>query len=117
MKKILMTIIFCTAFAFAGNFLKPDESTVEDSPDTVYVVKDVEYVVTPKCLKGFMCFPAAVSRNKYTRAEIEEFLTDRDKIYWQKHSVWDYEEESRVVLSSGISWLAGERLSLSPYHT
>ena len=45
MKKILMTIIFCTAFAFAGNFLKPDESTVEDSPDTVYVVKDVEYVV------------------------------------------------------------------------
>lgn len=43
MKKILMTIMFCTAFVFAGNFIKPDESTVEDSPDTVYVEKS--YVV------------------------------------------------------------------------
>ena len=45
MKKILMTIIFCTAFAFAGNFLKPDESETEDSPDTVYVVQNTGYVV------------------------------------------------------------------------
>ena len=83
-------------------------------PDS-FEIKDVEYVVTPKCLNGFMCFPASVVRDKYTPTEIEEFLSDRDKIYWQKHSVWDYEEESRVVLSSGIPWLAGERLSLSPH--
>ena len=83
-------------------------------PDS-FEIKDVEYVITPKCLNGFLCFPASVVRDKYTPTEIEEFLTDRDKIYWQKHSVWDYEEESRVVLSSGIPWLAGERLSLSPH--
>ena len=83
-------------------------------PDS-FEIKDVEYVITPKWLNGFLCFPASVVRDKYTPTEIEEFLTDRDKIYWQKHSVWDYEEESRVVLSSGIPWLAGERLSLSPH--
>ena len=83
-------------------------------PDS-FEIKDVEYVITPKYLKGFMCFPASVVRDKYTPTEIEAFLTDQDKIYWQKHSMWDYEEESRVVLSSGIPWLAGERLSLSPH--
>lgn len=45
MKKILMMIIFCTAFAFAGNFLKPDESETDDSVDTVYVVQNTGYIV------------------------------------------------------------------------
>lgn len=85
-----------------------------DIPDS-FEIKDVEYVITPKYLNGFMCFPMAVTGDIYSATETEEFRTDREKIYWQKHSVWDYEEESRVVLSSGIPWLAGERLSLSSY--
>lgn len=83
-------------------------------PDA-FEIRDIEYVETPEYLNGFMCFPAAVAKRKYTQAEIEEFQIKQSKTYWQKHTVWDYEKESRVVLSSGISWLAGERLSI-PAH-
>ena len=33
----------------------------------------------------------------------------------QKHATWYYEEESRIILQNGISWLVGEQLSLSPH--
>ena len=81
-------------------------------PD-VFEIKDIIYANEPQCLDGFMCFPASVSNDKYTLDEIQEFQKQYNSTYLQKHSVWDYEEEARVVLSSGIPWLTGERLSLS----
>lgn len=76
---------------------------------------DVEYVSTPKSSNGFMCFPACVAGDKHTPEEIEAARTERANKYLQKHSVWDYEQEARVVLSSGVQWFAGRRLTL-PAH-
>ena len=83
-------------------------------PDA-FEIQDVEYVSTPKSSDGFMCFPASVVGNNHTPEEIEEFRTEHAKNYLQKHSVWDYEQEARVVLSSGVQWLAGRKLTL-PAH-
>lgn len=76
---------------------------------------DVEYVSTPKSSNGFMCFPASVAGDKHTPEEVEEAQAERTKNYLQKHSVWDYEQETRVVLSSGVQWFAGRKLTL-PAH-
>lgn len=83
-------------------------------PDA-FEIQDVEYVSTPKSSDGFMCFPASVAGDKHTPKEVEMAQAERAKNYLQKHSVWDYEQEARVVLSSGVQWLAGRKLTL-PAH-
>ena len=42
-------------------------------------------------------------------------MDERSSTYFQKHKVWEYEEEARIVLSSGIPWLSGERTPLSEH--
>lgn len=83
-------------------------------PDA-FEIQDVEYVSTPKSSDGFMCFPASVASDKHSPEEVETAQAERAKNYLQKHSVWDYEQEARVVLSSGVQWLAGRKLTL-PAH-
>ncbi len=83
-------------------------------PDA-FEIQDVEYVSTPKSSDGFMCFPASVAGDNHSSEEIEAARAERAKNYFQKHSVWDYEQEARVVLSSGVQWLAGRKLIL-PVH-
>lgn len=83
-------------------------------PDA-FEIRDVEYVSTPKSSDGFMCFPASVAGNGHSPEEIEEVRAEHAKNYLQKHSVWDYEQEARAVLSSGVQWLAGRKLTL-PAH-
>ena len=83
-------------------------------PDA-FEIQDVEYVSTPKSSDGFMCFPASVAGDKHAPEEVEMAQAERAKNYLQKHSVWDYEQEARVVLSSGVQWLAGRKLTL-PAH-
>lgn len=83
-------------------------------PDA-FEIRDVEYISSPKASDGFMCFPAYVAGDKHTPEEIEDFRTEHAKNYFQKHSVWDYEEEARIVLSSGVQWFAGRKLTL-PAH-
>ena len=83
-------------------------------PDA-FEIQDVEYVSTPKTSDGFMCFPASVAGDNHSPEEIEEARSERAKNYFQKHSVWDYEQEARVVLSSGVQWFAGKKLAL-PAH-
>ena len=84
------------------------------TPDA-FEIQDVEYVLTPKASDGFMCFPASVAGDKHTPEEVEEAQAVRAKNYLQKHSVWDYEQEARVVLSSGVQWFAGRKLTLSAH--
>ncbi|MCD7770648.1 MAG: DUF2971 domain-containing protein [Oscillospiraceae bacterium] len=76
---------------------------------------DVEYISTPKYSDAFMCFPESVTGNNRSAQEIKEALTLRSNCYFQKHKVWDYEQEVRVVLSSGLQWIAGKELRLSTY--
>ena len=83
-------------------------------PDA-FEIQDVEYVSTPKSSDGFMCFPASVAGDNHSPEEIETARAERAKNYFQKHSVWDYEQEARVVLSSGVQWFAGKKLTL-PAH-
>lgn len=83
-------------------------------PDA-FEIQDVEYVSTPKSSNGFMCYPASVAGDNHTLEEIEEAQVERAKNYLQKHSVWDYEKEARVILSSGVQWFAGRKLTL-PAH-
>ncbi len=83
-------------------------------PDA-FQIQDVEYVSTPKSSDGFMCFPASVAGDNHSPEKIESARAEREKNYLQKHSVWDYEQEARVVLSSGVQWLAGKKLTL-PVH-
>lgn len=83
-------------------------------PDS-FEIKDVEYVTNPKYSDGFTYFPPHVIGKRFSAEEEKEILNNREKIYLQKHSAWEYEEESRVILSCGISWLAREQLSISPH--
>lgn len=83
-------------------------------PDA-FEIQDVEYVSTPKSSDGFMCFPASVAGDTHSPEEIEAARAERAKNYFQKHSVWNYEQEARVVLSSGVQWFAGKKLTL-PAH-
>ena len=83
-------------------------------PDS-FEIKAVEYVTDPKYADGFTYFPTAVIGKEFSQEQIKEILNDREKIYLQKHYTWKYEEESRIILQSGIPWLAGEQLSLSPH--
>ena len=80
-----------------------------------FEIKDVEYLTEPKYFDGFNYFPRMAIENAFTEDQKKEIADNREKIYLQKHSAWKYEEESRVLLSSGISWLAGEQLSISPH--
>ena len=80
-----------------------------------FEIKDVEYLTESKYFDGFNYFPRMAIENAFTEDQKKEIADNREKIYLQKHSAWKYEEESRVLLSSGISWLAGEQLSISPH--
>lgn len=84
---------------------------IEDS----FLVQDIEYVSEPKYVDGLMCLPPYIIGSTPTQDAIEKHRHDFGSIYLQKHSVWDYEKEVRVLLSSGMPWLAGKRLSLSPH--
>ena len=80
-----------------------------------FKIKDVEYVTDTKSYDGFIYFPP-YEKNKPLNIEGKKVITnDREKIYLQKHATWYYEEESRIILQNGISWLVGEQLSLSPH--
>ena len=93
-------------------FLSPEISIFV--PD-FFEIRDIEYVQEPKLSDGFTYFPEAVIGKVFSQDQIKDILNDREKIYLQKHSVWEYEEESRVILQSGHSWLVEQQLSLSPY--
>ena len=80
-----------------------------------FEMKDVEYLEKPESIDAFLCFPIAVYGEECSEEQLEKHRTEYNNVYLKKHSVWEYEEESRLVLSSGISWLAGRDLFASEY--
>lgn len=84
---------------------------IEDS----FLMKDIEYVSEPQYMDGFLCFPRNVVGYDPAPDVLDKHMRDFNNVYLQKHSVWEDEKEVRILLSSGTSWFAGERLSLSPH--
>ena len=80
-----------------------------------FEIKDVEYVSKPKYSDAFTYFPPHVIGKEFSAEEEKEILNAREKIYFQKHSTWKYEEEARIILQGGKPWLAMKQLSLSPH--
>lgn len=80
-----------------------------------FTLQDVQYVAEPTCLNGMMCFSGAVVGDRYSPQEIEEFQHKYNQTYLQKHSIWEYEEESRIVLSSVYPWITGDTVSFTPH--
>lgn len=76
--------------------------------------QDMEYVETPTLIDGSKFFPENVAGENISQEALDDFNTESQKIYLRKHSAWGYEEESRIKLNGVISWLAEERLTLSP---
>ena len=85
------------------------------SIDESFQIEDVEYSDAPKNVDAFMGFPDSVSKGKYSPEDIKQFQKEFNSSYLKKHLVWNYEEEARIILSSGIPWLAGEPLDI-PVH-
>lgn len=80
-----------------------------------FSMQDIIYVSNPRPVDAFMCFNSAIAGAELTEEQINEHRKELNSVYMKKHTVWEEEKESRIVLSSGIPWLAGERLSLTPY--
>lgn len=76
---------------------------------------DVEYLSEPQIVDGFLCFPPCVSGDHSISEEVKKCLDTYRKAYLQKHSVWDYEQEVRLILSSGIPWIAQQPLHLTSH--
>lgn len=85
------------------------------SIDEAFPIRDIEYLDKPHNINGFMCFPPVVIGKEISEEEQRAFVDERSGTYFQKHKVWEYEEEARIVLSSGIPWLSGERTPLSEH--
>lgn len=80
-----------------------------------FTFKDIKYISQPDKIDGFLCMPEAISGKKISESEIQEIRDKLSGTYFQKHSVWEYEDEARITIQSGISWLAGEPLTLTPH--
>lgn len=104
-KRIRKSISYDTPKAFAPHM----SFGIEEK----FRMEDVIYVEEPPIIDAFMCFPYAVNGNKYSEDVLAAYRKEFDNVYYCKHSVWKYEQETRIVLSSGIPWLAGGKTSLS----
>ena len=105
--RIKKSVSFLTPKSFSPRMTFPIEPG--------FRVEDMVYRESQERLNAFMGFPVAVNANKYTPEEVKRYQNESSGVYTKKHTVWEYEKEARIVLSSGISWLAGERLALSPH--
>lgn len=101
-----------TSFAFSTpNSFAPGMSfSIPES----FEFQDMEYIETPTFIDGSKFFPKNVAGENVSQEALDDFKKDSQKIYLRKHSAWSYEEESRTIIQSGIPWLAGQRLTLSP---
>lgn len=83
--------------------------------EEAFRIRDVEYVENPPYMDAFTGFPIAVNESAYSQEEIDTFRQMQGNVYYCKHSVWKYEQESRIVLSGGVPWLTGAPLPVSEH--
>lgn len=77
--------------------------------------RNVQYTNTPESVNGAEFFPRGeriYGGDEENKVLMEKYIYT----YLQKHSVWDYEEETRVVLSTGFPLITGRKVIIPSYH-
>ena len=98
------------SFSTPNSFARSMSFSIGDS----FKFRDIEYTESPDNFDAILCFPPNVGNREINELELDDFRRKVDKLFFQKNIIWKYEQESRISISSGKSWLAGERLRLSP---
>ena len=83
--------------------------------DDNFTLRDITYIDVPEYVDAFLCFPPAVYGDTVSEEELKNFRSKFNSTYFQKNIAWKYEEETRILLSSGIPWLAGQKLSATSH--
>ncbi|OBR90156.1 hypothetical protein CLRAG_37630 [Clostridium ragsdalei P11] len=81
-------------------------------PDS-FPFEDISYSVDSTSNNAFYCFPQYVIGPEIDKRKQKDFLTWKRQQHLIKHNCWDYEQESRLTLSSPIPWLFGEVVECS----
>lgn len=75
--------------------------------------QDVIYQDNVKPLCGFHRLPVAVVGGYLPEEERIELVKAQSEQFLHKHISWQYEQESRVSITPGTSWLFGENIELT----
>lgn len=78
--------------------------------------RDVEYVDTPSYLDGGSLFSTCETIYTDDAEELNQLYEKYIQTYLQKHRVWDYEEETRIILAAGSPLATGRKVSIPPHH-
>ncbi len=76
--------------------------------------QEVIYQEEVKPLCGFHRLPAAVIGGDLPETVRIELAKSQSEQFLHKHISWSYEQEVRVSITPGVSWLFGENIELSP---
>ncbi|QGW21363.1 DUF2971 domain-containing protein [Stutzerimonas degradans] len=79
-----------------------------------FFFKEVIYQEEVKPLCGFHRLPVAVVGGDLAEQERISLCTSQAEQFLHKHISWSYEQEVRVSITPGTSWLFGENIELSP---
>lgn len=75
---------------------------------------DIDYPKQTTSINALYCFPEVVSGRVESEEERLNLCRQINQFYLQKHHSWECERESRLILSSPISWLFGDHYAYSP---
>lgn len=76
---------------------------------------NTRYVDTPSCLDGSSFFSSKLMHMD-DGEELEQLHEKYIRTYLQKHRVWDYEEETRIILAADSPLATGRRVSIPPHY-
>lgn len=78
--------------------------------------RDVEYPAIPECMNGADFFPFSNQPYADSPNKSEHLIEKYTRTYLQKHNVWDYEEETRIILSLWAPFVMGRKVIIPSHH-
>lgn len=78
--------------------------------------RNVEYSPTPECMNGADFFSSSEWLCADDPEKSEHIMENYIRTYLQKHNVWDYEEETRIILPTGAPFVMGRKVIIPPHH-
>jgi hypothetical protein len=76
--------------------------------------EDIEYCSNIKMIDASRFMPRNIFKNHFKNEEERiNFITENDKKSLEKHSCWEYEKESRLLLYEPMPWFSGEHFELT----
>jgi hypothetical protein len=79
-----------------------------------FLFEDVEYCSNNKMIDASRFMPHNILRKHFKNEEERiNFVTENDKECLKKHSCWEYEKESRLLLYEPMPWFFGEHFELT----